>query len=206
MTTKSVRFALGAAAMLLTGCSTSAGGAATQAPTTAAAVTLPTALATPVTTTTTATRAPNPTALLGDGSAPPPDVDPCTLLTKDEASTLKGAKLGDGVGTVLDPDRVCTWRSGLSEVKLILAPQAPDAATAQSYWDAARSDLPGKLPITDVSGFDRAAYGEGSSQGVSVSGFFVIHGTWFFDLFCGFPECSQASSVTAANLIVGRLP
>jgi hypothetical protein len=139
-------------------------------------------------------------------SAPPPDVDPCTLLTKDEASTLIGAKLGDGASTLVKDLRVCTWKSGLTEVKLFLAPEAPSAAVAQAYWDAAKADLVSDVAITDVAGFDRAAYGNGTSKGAPVSALFVIQRTWFFDLFCGFPACPVGSHVTAANAIVGRLP
>ena len=62
-------------------------------------------------------------------------------------------------------DRVCTFKSGLTEVKMILAPPAPDAATAQAYWDQARSEIPADIPIKDLSYFDRSAYGSGSAGG-----------------------------------------
>jgi hypothetical protein len=138
--------------------------------------------------------------------ATPGDIDPCTLLTAEEASTLMGMTLSAGVSTNLDPARACTFKSGLSEVKLILAPQAPDAATAQAYWDAERAQVPADITITDLNIFDRAAYGSASISGQSLSALFVISGTFFFDLYCGFPACTQDGSVTAAQLIVGRLP
>jgi hypothetical protein len=138
--------------------------------------------------------------------ATPGSVDPCTLLTADEASTLMGKTLGAGVSATLDPDRVCTFKSGLSEVKLILAPQAPDTATATAYWDAERAQVPADVTITDLTLFDRSAYGSASVGGQSLSAMFVISGLYFFDLYCGFPACTQDASVTAAQLIVGRLP
>jgi hypothetical protein len=152
------------------------------------------------------TASPPASAEVAGGSATPGNVDPCSLLTKEEASTLMGKTLSAGVSTTLDPGRVCTFKSGLSEVRLILAPQAPDAATAQAYWDAQRAEVPAGMTITDVTGFDRAAYGSASLSGQSLSALFVISGTFFFDLYCGFPACSQDASVTAAQLIVGRLP
>jgi hypothetical protein len=204
MTSKRLALTIAAAAAVLGACSTPSANPATQGP--VATLMVAVATATPAVTPA-ATSAPAPTEPGAGGSAPPPDVDPCTLLTKDEATTLMGAKVGDGVSTVVDQDRVCTWKgSGLSEVKLFLAPKAPDAQTAQAYWDAAKAAQPADIKTADVPGFDRAAYGNGSSQGVSVSALFVIHGTWFFDLFCGFPACSVGNHVTAANLIVGRLP
>jgi hypothetical protein len=142
----------------------------------------------------------------GGGAQPTPgSIDPCSLLTADEASKAIGKTLSAGVSTQLDPDRVCTFKNGLSEVKVILAPPAPDVATAQAYWDAARSEVPAGVPIKDLSDFDRSAYGAGSAGGASLSALFVIDGTTFFDFYCGFPACSQSASVTAAQDIVGRL-
>jgi hypothetical protein len=105
-----------------------------------------------------------------------------------------------------DQDRVCTWKTGTTEVKIILAPPAPDAATAKAYWDAERGQVPAGVSIHDVSGFDRAAYGSGGVSGYSVSALFVIQGTTFFDFYCGLESCTEAKSVAAAKLIVGRLP
>ncbi len=192
-----------AAASIAAGaCTTAAGSAAPTQPAIASlsATSVPEGSATPV-----ASPAASASAL-GGGQPTPGPLDPCSLLTADEASTAVGAKLGAGVSTILDPDRVCTWKSGTTEVKLILAPPAPDAATAQAYWDAERADVPSEIQITDVAGFDRAAYGTAGIQGYSVSALFVIKGTTFFDFYCGLKACTQAASVTAANLIVGRLP
>jgi hypothetical protein len=75
-----------------------------------------------------------PIASSGGGAQPTPgSIDPCSLLTADEASKAIGKKLSAGVSAQLDPDRVCTFKNGLTEVKVILAPPAPDAATAQAY-------------------------------------------------------------------------
>jgi len=154
---------------------------------------------------------PSPTDIAGGapsgGPQPtPPNVDPCTLLTTAEASAIKGQPLGAGVKTTLDPDVVCTWKSGLSEVKLILAPPAPDAATAQAYWDAAKSQVPSGVKVVNLTNFDQAAYFNGSNAGVSVSALFVIQDRWFFDLYCGFPACTQVAELGGAEHIAGRLP
>ena len=139
-------------------------------------------------------------------SASPASIDPCDLLTKDEASGAVGAKLGAGVSSKVDQERVCTFKTGTTEVKVIVAPPAPDAATAQAYWDAERGQVPAGVNIHDVSGFDRAAYGSAALSGYSVSALFVIQGTTFFDFYCGLKACTEANSVAAAQLIVGRLP
>lgn len=143
----------------------------------------------------------------GGGAKPTPgSIDPCSLLTADEASKAIGKTVGAGVSATLDPDRVCTFKAGLSEVKLILAPPAPDVATATTYWDAEWSQVPAGVNVKDLTLFDRSAYSSGSAGGLSISALFVIDGTNFFDFYCGFPACSESASVAAAKMIAGRLP
>lgn len=198
-------------ALVLGACTTNASAspsAASPSPVAVATLTATAIVATPVPTT--AASPAGPTASPGGGGggakATPNSIDPCTLLTTEEASKLMGTKLSAGVSTMAGPDRVCTFKSGLTEVKLFLAPPAPDPATAQAYWDAARAEVPADLPVKDLKLFDRSAFGAGSAGGVSLSALFVIDGTNFFDLYCGFPACSETASVGAAELIAGRLP
>ena len=140
-------------------------------------------------------------------SATPNSIDPCSLLTQAEASTLMGKSLGAGVSTTLESLRVCTFKSGLSEVKVFLTPPATDAAAANAFYDDARANANG-LTIDDISipPFARAGYGSGAAQGVSVSGLVVVDGNVGFEVYCGFPACSETASATAASLIGGRLP
>ena len=215
VSSKHLRVSILTLTLVLGACSTTTGGGGTTAPSTApsnvavaslSATVGPNATSTS-TTTPTPTPAPSAGALPSQGPKPTPGaIDPCTLLTATEASAIIGLKVSAGVSTILDPDRVCTFKSGLSEVKLILAPPAPDAATAKAYWDAERSQVPGDIPIADLTYFDRSAYGSGSAAGISISALFVIQDNYFFDLFCGFPACSAAASVGGAQHIVGRLP
>jgi hypothetical protein len=137
-------------------------------------------------------------------SAPPSAIDPCSLLTAREASGTIGTKLGAGVSTLVDHNRVCTFKSGLTELKVILAPRAPDSATAQGYWDAERARIAGDVPLKILTSFDRSAYGATSAGGTSLSALFVLDGLNAFDLFCAHPACGQGSSIGAAELIVGR--
>ena len=149
---------------------------------------------------------PESSGAVAGGQPTPGSIDPCTLLTQTEASNVMGKSLGAGVSTTLDPDRVCTFKSGLSEVKVILAPAAPDAATAQGYWDSEQGQVPAGVHLKLLTYFDRSAYASGAAAGVSVSALFVISGKYFFDLYCGFPACTQSASIGGAQHIVGRLP
>jgi hypothetical protein len=192
----------------LAACTTPAS-APSEPPATRAAVATLTATAVPEATASPTASAIEPTASAGGGGggakATPNSVDPCSLLTADEASRMMGKQLGAGVSTLAGQDRVCTFKSGLSEVKVILAPPAPDAATAQAYWDSERAQVPADVPVKDLPDFDRSAFASGSAGGVSLSALFVIQGTTFFDLYCGFPGCSEKASIGGAEHIVGRL-
>lgn len=202
MSSKSTRVSIVTLALILGGCTTTGSAPSATPPTNIAVGTVAPTLA--------PTAAPVETAAESTGaggpSPTPGSIDPCTLLTVDEASTLMGAKLGTGVSSVADALRVCTFATGTSEVKIFLAPPAPDSATANAYWDTERAQVPADLPVTDLTLFDRSAFGDGSSIGAPVSALFAIKGQYFFDLYCGFPACTQAASITAAQLIGGRLP
>ena len=67
--------------------------------------------------------------------------DPCSLLTQAEASHLIGVALGPGKRQVADPDTICTWAKGTTEVKVFLtAPTTP--AAAKAYYEAHKSEIP----------------------------------------------------------------
>lgn len=198
-------------AVVLGACTSTGAGASDSVPPASpvAVATLTATAIVPTASPTTVASSAGPTASPGGGGGAQPtpgSIDPCTLLRTEEASRIMGKPLSAGVSTNLDPDRVCTFKSGLTEVKVFLAPPAPDKATAQAYWDMARAKVPAELPVKDLTLFDRSAFGAGSAGGVSLSALFVIDGTNFFELFCGFPACSQAASVGGAQLIAGRLP
>ncbi len=89
---------------------------------------------------------------------------------------------------------------------MFLAAPAPDAKTASGYWDGQRAEVPADIPIKDLTEFDRSAYGTGASVGLPISALFVLDGRYFFEVYCGFPACSQKASLGAADHIAGRLP
>lgn len=208
MSSKHARLVTVAVALIVGACTGSGGGAGPAASTAPVAVGTLTATSVPAPTDTLPPAGtPEPTQAGGGGPQPTPgDIDPCTLLTQAEASAIMGKSLSAGVSTTLDPDRACTFKSGLSEVKLILAPPAPDLATATAYWDAQALAVPPGVTAVQLTQFDRSAYFSGSAAGVSVSALFVISGKYFFDLYCGLPACSQGAELGGAAHIVGRLP
>jgi hypothetical protein len=198
--------------LTLGACTTSAGGATSDPTQPPAAAQAPVGNLQPSAVTATPTPEPtaSPAASPSDGAAAEGSpavgaIDPCTLLTTDEASTLIGVKVADGVSTTVDPLRVCTFKKGTTEVKLFLGGPT-DTAAADAYWDSERAQVPADIPLTDLGLFDRSAFGAGSAGGLSIGALFAIDGNYFFDLFCGLPACTKDASVTAAQLIAGRLP
>lgn len=205
MTSPRARLAILAAALVLSACSTPSadtGGSppAVQSSITATVVPQPTTALPPT---------PEPSASEIGGGGPqqtPTAIDPCTLMTADQASTMIGVKLAAGKDVLVDQDRECVFESGATRVSIILAPPASDPATAQGYWDYERSKVPDGVVVADLNNlWDRAAYGMGSVAGASISALFVLDGTQAFDLYCQFPACSVGASVTGGYIVDGHL-
>ena len=98
----------------------------------------------------------SPAASSGDvgGSEQPTagPTDPCSPLTQAEASHLIGVALGPGKRQVADPDTICTWAKGTTEVKVFLtAPTTP--AAAKAYYEAHKSEIPDGAHITELPTF-----------------------------------------------------
>ena len=143
----------------------------------------------------------------GDASGKPTagPTDPCSTLTQAEASHLIGVALGPGKRQVADPDTICTWAKGMTEVKVFLtAPTTP--AAAKAYYEAHKSEIPAGARITELPDFfDGSVIAKGTTIG-TIGGIFVIDGSNFFELYCGLPACSDDALKGGAQLIAGRLP
>lgn len=202
-----------AVSLVLVGCSasggTSSGGAPTNGPTAPPVANLqPPAVATP-----TPEPSASPTAIptanpsdVAEASPSAAPINPCSLLTQAEASTLIGVTLGPGKHQVVSPDTICTWAKGTTEVKVFLtAPTTPDAA--KEYYDAHKAEIPPEAHITELpTMFDGAVIARGPTPIGTLSAIFVIHGSNFFEVYCGNPACTDASLDSGANLVAGRLP
>src|ERR1039457_4982289 len=96
-----------------------------------------------------ATTAPAP-APATSTSATPTNLDPCQLVTQDEASSLAGATFGPGKEESTGGGKECVYGSQTTNVMDIIVAQAPDAATAQADYAQAQGDaqttIASKLP------------------------------------------------------------
>jgi hypothetical protein len=213
MTSKLARLALLGMTFVLGACTTT-GGVASSAPTLpldAILPSLPVALQASAPATT-----PSPTPEPSDSAAPSPSgaeaqatpgtINPCTLLTQDEASGYIGAKLGPGKLENVTPLMVCTWAKGATKLKIFLSPPT-DPVAAKAYYEANKSEVPEGAVISELPNlFDGALIASGKTPIGTLDGIFVLDKNEFFELYCEFPACDGQKLMDGANLIAGRLP
>jgi hypothetical protein len=144
---------------------------------------------------------------------PPTTIDPCALLTDQEASRLAGTTLSAGKPETAASERLCVRNgaAGLPAVTVAVldASAASEAQIAyQEAWTKVNASLKGFNP-TPVAGLgDEAETLSFSMSGFSGIGIAVRKGKVFFDIFYegagGGPSVSALKS--AASTALGRLP
>ena len=151
-------------------------------------------------------------------TARPTTLDPCQLVTSQEASALAGATFGPGKPeTTSGNGKMCTYGYQTLNVFMVIVAQAPDAAALAQAEAQAQSEVTSQAPgtkITQLSGLgDKAVFlsGGGSIQGqtLNVSAIYVVKGLVFFgfsDLKLNAPAPSQAQMSAEAALVLARLP
>lgn len=161
-------------------------------------------------------------------NATPTPLDPCVLVTSQEASSLAGASYGAGVAQTYDGgSKGCVYGYQTLNVFSVLVAQTDSPQTAQAGWaqeqakaQAVLAQVTGAGTVTinqnDVSnlnGADRAAVGSGS---FSVSGhtfgvgvFYLIKGATFVtfsDIVFGQGGPSVSVMESEAQTVLGRMP
>jgi hypothetical protein len=149
----------------------------------------------------------------------PTSIDPCQLVTTQEASQMAGVTYPAGKeSTTSGGGKMCTYGYQTADVFEVIVGQAPDKATAQAGLAQAKADIEKQAnniaKFTELPSFaDGAAYytGSFSISGVRINAgaFYALKGLVFF----GFSDLSNlhpAPSVSAleaqATTILGRLP
>lgn len=185
----------------------------TSAPVTEAPAT-PTAVATPMSS---AADTSAPSALAA--TAVPTSLDPCKLVTAQEASQLAGATYTTGKEeTTQGNGRFCWYGAQTTNVFEVVVAQAPDAATLQAEKTAALAKIQqgatGPAKTTMLTGIgDEAAFlslsQTISGQTLNGSGIYVVKGLVFFaivDIVLGKPAPSSAAMQAQAQTVITRLP
>ncbi|MHB8960715.1 MAG: hypothetical protein ACYDAN_13955 [Candidatus Limnocylindrales bacterium] len=147
----------------------------------------------------------------------PTSIDPCQLVTKDEADKLAGTTLSAGRESTIDNNRVCTYDvTGVVFTVSVL--QAPDQAAVDQgkaqFLAELKKQAGSALKVSVVSGIgDAAAVATVgvTSGGVTLNGsaIYVLKGLVFFtisDLGVGKPVASTAAMEAQATTTLGRIP
>jgi len=176
----------------------------------------PVAATTPATVPATPTAAPTPT---DSPKGAPNTIDPCKLVTQQEASALTGASFGPGkeeADSGVNGSRRCVYGANTKNVFTVIVVVAASVAEAQTQKDAilaqAQQELPVQAKLTAVSGVGDAAeflHADLSQIEADASGIYVLKGTVGFalvDLRQGGSAPSQAKMTSQANTVIGRLP
>ena len=157
-------------------------------------------------------------------SAVPTDIDPCQVITADEAGQLAGATFSAGKEEETSGHaRICTYGANTTNVFMVLVAIAPDVATAKAAEKAAEQDLKDnagsfgvpfnvtKLPDfadnTDAVILDGSASLGGET--ISGRGMYLLRGTTFVgfnDLVRGKPAPSAADMKAEATTVLTRVP
>lgn len=204
-----------AAIFVLAACS---GSSATSAPAaTNASVASPTPTATP-TPTPSATPAASPSGT-PEATGVATSLDPCTLVTAQEAGQLAGVTFGPGKAeTTSGNGKICVYGYQTLNVFTVIVGQAPDVATAQAEKAAALAEIQTQatkgVTITQLPNIaDGAVYVAGggtiSGQTIAISAIYVLKGTVFFgfsDLVLNKQPPSSAALQAQAQTVLGRLP
>jgi hypothetical protein len=184
----------------------------------------PTPTPTPTASSATASATPSPSPTGG-----PKTLDPCQLVTSQEASLLAGASYGAGrADTTSGGGKICVYGYQTVNVFMVLDAVAPDAATAQAEWAQEEAQAQAALQqgagqganisfdVSDVStltGADRGAVGTASGtisgQAISGSAIYLLKGAIFLtfsDVQLGSTQPTTIAMETQAQTSLGRLP
>ena len=207
----------GAAALVLVGFVV---GACSSSAATATAVTTPAPTDTPAPVSTPAPSDTSAPGISGAGATGVPTaIDPCQLITSQEASQFAGASFGAGVeSTTSGNGRICTYGGQTLNVFMVVVGQAPDVATAQAGKADAEAAIQqqagSNVKFTELPNFaDGAAYITGnvsiSGQTIGAGAIYALKGTVFFgfsDLGLGKAAPTVAALQAQAQVMLSRLP
>lgn len=155
-------------------------------------------------------------------TAVPTSIDPCQLISAQEAGTLAGAAFGPGKeSTTKGNGRICTYGGETKNVFMVMVAIAPDVATAKKEEASAEADLQANagqlnqgLTITKLPGFapnTDAVLMELKPNALGISGraIYLLRGTAFAgfnDLVVGGSAPSADAVKAEAMTVLGRLP
>jgi hypothetical protein len=153
-----------------------------------------------------ATASPTPLGGTG-GSGSPLPIDPCSLLTTDQASAINGVSYAAGVSHVMGTGSVeCVWQSNSPHASVVVQVAIlPSVSEAEVAYAEAQAQLQGAT-VEKLSGFaDEAAIVRSSAA--QTGGIYARDGSTFFDVvYLNGTVPSDDQLKYAATLVLGALP
>ncbi len=178
----------------------------------------------PVLPTSASTLPPMPTVLPVTGSTQPAKVtnlDPCQLVTSQEASVLAGATFGAGDDTTdVGGMKRCVYGANTINVFTVEVVQAPDLASVQTAKAQFMAELQANIPQLSANGLtvtqlpnlgDGAVMGVANLPTLNINGsaIGVTKGTIFFgfsDIVQGGPAPTSQALQAEVTKVLGKLP
>jgi hypothetical protein len=159
----------------------------------------------------------------------PTTVDPCQLVTQQEASQLAGTTFKPGKEEAISSaSSMCTYGAQTLNVFTVEVAVAPDAATAQADWaqEEAKAQAGLQQLVAEAGGSVQLSAGEITLPGadkaaaatasknisgrtLSISAIYVLKGAVFFtfaDLVLGKQAPTTAAMATQAQTVLTRIP
>ena len=146
-------------------------------------------------------------ALSGSASTVPTSIDPCQLLTNDQAGMVNGETYGNGVGHASGNFKLCVWQntSAHASVTVELVVTAGDTQAEQDYALAQAQNH--GFAVEQLTGVGDAAVIARAPNLVKTGGIYVRKGATFFDVVYLNGTVPTDDQLTAdANIILPELP
>jgi hypothetical protein len=171
-------------------------------------------------TTTSSSASPSTTQASSSSDAKATSLDPCRLVTREEASALANAPFGPGVEQGPRTARRCIYGGQTANVLTVVVAAASSDAAAQAHWNQllaeaqqGLSEAPtGSVKLTPQAGLaDRAEWVELDLSAIHVSarGLAFLNsnvGVYMIDLVRDGAAPSRPALTDQANTVLSRLP
>jgi len=155
-----------------------------------------------------------PPSTLTNGAAAVPtltssgSIDPCQLMTPQQASAIAGIALDLPTSHVQGLLRECVFIAGSASVFIQLQQSDDSEAVRRTFLSLeAQLSAEASFHVTDLPNLDDGAFlAQAKMNDLTAAGVYVLDGADFFDVVCeSAPECSSDQLRQGATIVTSRL-
>jgi hypothetical protein len=132
-------------------------------------------------------------------------LDPCALLTNDQADAVNGGSYGDGVRHDLGPSAICVRLSTSPKASLTVSVSSGSDVIIAAKYAALKASLK-NYAVTDVAGIGDAAFIARNATPLTGGIYVRRGGTFFYVVYLGGTAPSDDSLKATAEIVLGELP